>query len=209
MLEIYRNNGDIHTETAKTLTGGREPSKEERSRAKAINFGFIYGMTARGFVHYAFDSYGLVFTEAEAELYRQKFFSKYHGLQNWYKRIEHECRQNIGVFNRFGRYRHIPEILDHNRYEQIKGLRKAINTPVQSTASDILLSSVIELTKRKYRIVGTVHDSILIEVPEKEVNQHINIIREVMQNPPLLKEFGITFKVPLLVDFSIGAWGNQ
>ena len=207
MIEIYKNNGDIHTETAKTLTGGREPSKEERSRAKAINFGFIYGMTAKGFVHYAFDSYGMVFTQAEAELYRQKFFNKYYGLQNWYKRVEYECRRDFGVRNRFGRFRYIPEILDHNRYEQIKGLRKAINMPVQSTASDVLLSSVIELHRRKYKIVGTVHDSILIEVDKAE--KHIPVIREIMQNPPLLDEFGIKFKVPLIADFSIGAWGNR
>lgn len=79
MLKIYREGGDIHTETARVMTGGREPTKDERSKAKAVNFGFLYGMMAKKFVEYAYNSYGQTFTQAEAEAYRNAFLQNIAG----------------------------------------------------------------------------------------------------------------------------------
>ena len=215
MLDIYNCNGDIHTETAIAMTGNLEPSKEERSRAKAINFGFLYGMSARGFIEYAFNSYGLKFSLSEAEKYRHQFFNKYYSLERWYKEMEYMCIEEGGVFNLFGRFRQIDEIYSNNPYTYGCGYRKAINTPVQGTASDILITSMTDISntfkskKIPAFVVGTVHDSILFEIKSSVADDIIeSIIIPKMVEPVAFNDFNISLNVPLLVDVSKGAWGK-
>ena len=213
MLDIYKNGGDIHTTTAKLMTGGREPTKEERGRAKAVNFGFLYGMLAKKFVDYAYNSYGVVFSQREAELFREAFFAKYARLLPWHKEMEYECECMGGVANKFGRFRKLPNIYSQDYFERLSAVRRAINTPVQGTGSDLLISAATKLNHDlkdyDFKIVGTVHDSILGEFRAEDKDWIVKHIREVMLHPPILDDFGVELEVPLDIDIGIGPWGTH
>ena len=213
MLRIYRENGDIHTETAKLMTGGREPTKEERGKAKAVNFGFLYGMGAKKFVDYAYDSYGVVFTLPEAEKFRELFFAKYSRLLPWHEEQRHLAEALGGVPNLFGRFRKLPNIYSDNWSDRGGAERRSINTPVQGTGSDILLSAAIQVKKELepygLKIVGTVHDSILGEFPEENKDWFVSEIRRIMIHPDLLDEFGVKLRCPLDCDIGVGPWGTH
>ena len=105
MLDIYRTGGDIHTTTAKAVTGKTDVDKSDRTKAKAVNFGFLYGMGAVSFRDYARDSYGVDLTEGEAAEYRERFFGLYAGLPEWHRRIKEAATQNGYVETLFGRVR--------------------------------------------------------------------------------------------------------
>lgn len=213
MIEIYRTGGDIHTETARLMTQGREPTKEERSKAKAVNFGFLYGMLAKKFVDYAYNSYGVIFTEPEAEQFRNLFFAKYSRLLPWHKEMEQTCEMLGGVANRFGRFRKLPDIYSQNRWERLGAVRRAINTPVQGTGSDLLISSMTQLNRELksegVTIVGTVHDSIIGEFYEGDESWVVPYIKKVMSHPKVMDDFDVSFKVPLEVDVGVGPWGSK
>lgn len=213
MLKIYREGGDIHTETARVLTGGREPTKEERSKAKAVNFGFLYGMLAKKFVDYAYDSYGVVFTRSEAEAYRNAFFAKYSRLLPWHKEQEELCEMLGGVPNMFGRFRKLPKIYSENRWERLDAVRRAINTPVQGTGSDILLSAAIEvnheLSPYGLKVCGTIHDSIVGEFNVEDTDWIVPEIKRIMAHPKLMDEFGVELDVELEADVGVGPWGSK
>lgn len=213
MLKIYREGGDIHTETARTLCGG-EPTKEDRSKAKAVNFGFLYGMQAKGFVDYAFDSYGVVFTPAEAERYRDLFFQKYSRLLTWHDKMAQLCEANGGVSNLFGRFRSLPKIYSQYKWERNEAIRRAINSPVQGTASDLLLCAAVQIQNElgpKYdlKIVGTVHDSILADIPVECAEECVADIKRIMAHPDALDVFGIEFSLPIDSDVGVGPWGTH
>ena len=213
MLKIYAEGGDIHTSTAKLMTNGREPTKEERGKAKAVNFGFLYGMSAKTFVGYAYDSYGVVFSSAEAENFRELFFAKYSRLLPWHHEQELLCEALGGVENKFGRFRKLPNIYSDDKRLRSGAVRRAINTPVQGTGSDLLISAATEINKRfkKYdlKIVGTVHDSILGEFREEDKDWIVEEIRKIMLHPPILDTFGVKLQVGLDVDIGIGPWGTH
>lgn len=213
MIEIYRTGGDIHTNTAIKTSGKKEPTKEDRSKAKAVNFGFLYGMLEGGFVDYAFDSYGVVFTFDEAREFRKSFFEEYSRLLDWHKEMEYLCEMQGGVENRFGRFRRLDDIYSSNRWERGKAIRRAINTPVQSTASDLLLFSAIEidhtLNKEDVWVVGTVHDAVLVDAPESIAEDVGKEIQRIMSHPSAMDIFEVSFKVPLQADVGFGAWGSK
>lgn len=213
MLDIYLHNGDIHTTTAKLMTGGREPTKEERNKAKAVNFGFLYGMMAKKFVDYAYNSYGVIFTLAEAQEFREKFFAKYSRLLSWHHEQELLCEALGGVYNKFGRFRKLPLIYSQDKWERASAARRAINTPVQGTGSDLLIAAATQIHKELkgegLKIVGTVHDSILGEFPEECKDWIIPEIRRIMLHPAAMDEFGVELKVPLDCDIGVGPWGTH
>ncbi len=213
MIDIYKSGGDIHTTTAKLMTGGREPTKEERGKAKAVNFGFLYGMMPKKFVEYAYNSYGVIFTLAEAQEFREKFFAKYSRLLSWHHEQEVLCEALGGVYNKFGRFRKLPLIYSSNKWERASAVRKAINTPVQGTGSDLLISAATQIHKELspygLKIVGTVHDSILGEFYEEDKDYMISEIRRIMLHPAAMDEFGVKLKVPLDCDIGIGPWGTH
>lgn len=213
MLKIYKTGGDIHTETARLMTGGREPTKEERNKAKAVNFGFLYGMLEKKFVDYAYDSYNTVFSLPEAKRFRELFFAKYSRLLSWHKEQGQLCEALGGVSNRFGRFRKLPDIYSSQRFERLSAIRIAINTPVQSTGSDLLISAATQLHREHSRngltIVGTIHDSIVGEFWEEDQDWMVSEIKRIMSHPDIMDEFGVTFKVPLEADVGIGPWGSK
>lgn len=212
MLNIYLHDGDIHTETAKLFTNGREPTKEERGKAKAVNFGFLYGMQAKKFVKYALDSYGQVFTLAEAKHIRDLYFAKYARLLPWHKEQEDLCEMQGGVSNMFGRFRRLPLIYSSNKWERASAARRAINTPVQGSGSDLLISAVTQINKELKGIAwigATVHDSIIGECRMEDKDYVDETIRRIMKHPKVLDDFGVELRVPLDVDIGWGPWGTH
>lgn len=212
MLRIYQEKGDIHTETAKLFTNGRDPTKEERGKAKAVNFGFLYGMQAKKFVAYALNSYGQVFTQNEAEHVRNLFFAKYSRLLPWHAEQEQLCELQGGVFNLFGRFRKLPLIYSDNKWERASAARRAINTPVQGSGSDLLISAVTQINKELKGVAwigATVHDSIIGECREEDKDYVDETIRRIMLHPKALDDFGVELKVPLDVDIGWGPWGTH
>nr|DAE38817.1 MAG TPA: DNA POLYMERASE [Caudoviricetes sp.] len=212
MLNIYLHDGDIHTETAKLFTNGREPTKEERGKAKAVNFGFLYGMQAKKFVKYALDNYGQVFTLAEAKHIRDLYFAKYARLLPWHKEQEDLCEMQGGVSNMFGRFRRLPLIYSSNKWERASAARRAVNTPVQGSGSDLLISAVTQINKELKGIAwigATVHDSIIGECRVEDKDYVDETIRRIMKHPKVLNDFGVELRVPLDVDIGWGPWGTH
>jgi DNA polymerase-1 len=216
MIQIYKTGGDIHTETAASVMGKSvdQVKKDDRSKAKAVNFGFLYGMMAKKFAEYAYDNYGVQITRNEAERYRELFFNKYSRLLAWHEETAQLCEMLGGVENKFGRFISLPNIYSDDFWEKQAAIRKAINAPVQGTASDLLLLSAVEIDKKlrpefDLKIVGTVHDSILMDCPEKYVEEVVALIKKIMSNPEALKKFGVKFKIPIEADVGIGAWGSK
>lgn len=214
MLDIYHNDGDIHTATAQILVGeDHEVTKADRQKAKSVNFGLLYGMQAKTFQDYAYDSYGVTFSRDEAEEVRSRYFKKYSKLLDWHFQQELLCEREGGVFNLFGRFRKLPNIYDQDKFKRMSAVRRAINTPVQGTGSDILLSAAIqvydELSPYGLKIVGTVHDSILGEFDKQDEDWIVPEIKNIMEHPKLLDDFDIKLKVPLKVDIGVGPWGSK
>lgn len=211
MHDIYDNNGDIHTRTAQIVTGKQDVTKEERGKAKAVNFGFLYGMSAKKFVDYAKVSYGVIVSEQEATEIRSRFFSTYRDLEPWYKMQKRLCNIDGGVYTLFGRFRQLDGIYSNDWSDKGSAERCAINTPVQSSGSDILLSAMIEIdnTLPEISMVCTVHDSILIEVPEDKVEYYKEQIGKIMKHPQLLDFFGVQLSVSLDIDIGAGPWGTH
>ena len=212
MLKIYKENGDIHTETAKLFTNGREPTKEERGKAKAVNFGFLYGMQAKKFVAYALNSYGQTFTLQEAKHIRDLFFAKYSRLLPWHREQEELCEMQGGISNMFGRFRRLPLIYSANKWERASAARRAINTPVQGSGSDMLISAVTQINKELKGIAwigATVHDSIIGECRIEDKDYVDATIRRIMLHPKVLDDFGVELRVPLDVDIGWGPWGTH
>jgi DNA polymerase-1 len=216
MLRIYREGGDIHAETGCLLAGckPKDLTHEQRSRAKPVNFGFLYGMWYNKFVDYAFDSYGVVFTKQEAKRFRELYFQKYSHLLDWHKEMEELCRAQGGVYNMFGQFVALPDIYSDDRALASAAIRKAINYPVQGTGSQLLVGSAVEADKLlRYEmdayVVGTVHDAMLVDCPEEYAKDAAKEIQRIMAHPKVMDIFGITLKVPLMADVGIGPWGSK
>lgn len=217
MITIYQTGQDIHTITAATTLGIplSRVTKDDRKKAKAVNFGFVYGMGAKKFVHTAFTKYDLRFTEDEAAFIRRAFFQEYSALPKWHakqRRLAHKYKR---VVSPLGRIRHLTDIDSSNQGVRAEAERQAINSPVQSFASDLTQLSMI-LINRKFRrlgiegyVIGTVHDSLLFEIKDEYLAQALPIIKDTMENLPLKKLFDIEIDIPIISDIGVGPrWGD-
>jgi DNA polymerase-1 len=135
-----------------------------KGNGRAINFGFVFGMGWSKFVEYARDSYDVVVSDSEAKEFRKRFFETYSKLQSWHERQRRLVRNYHRVQSAIGRVRHLPDIESGDEEIRKEAERQAINSPVQSLASDMMLLSMILLHAMmdpgEARIVGTVHSSI-------------------------------------------------
>jgi DNA polymerase-1 len=216
MRESFLTGVDVHTRTAQAISGKDLSTmegfdaKEWRKKAKAINFGFLYGMGTKKFAEYARDKYQVNFTVEESKKIRDKFFATYVGLQPWYRRMERIAKADGQVRSLSGRIRHLPTINSPDEFEQSQAVRQAINSPVQGFASDLTLMAVVDIVKSLswVKVVGTVHDSIIMEVPNDTVELTIKRVKEIMEHPPVLDELGIKLSLPIKVDIKTGSWGS-
>ncbi len=228
MKRIYQTGGDIHTETYElitheTISSDRDERTEQRKKAKAINFGFLYGMGWKKFQEYSRDTYGIKLTEKEAQEYRTKFFQAYNSLPKWHNKQRRIVKSLGQVRNPIGRIRRLPDIYSSDPGKRAEAERQAINSPVQGFGSDLTLLGMAEvmqyslvhhehlrLDRTKFDCVGTVHDSVLFEVDNDYLETFAITVKKVLEKPKALEEvFNFVSPVPMEVDVSIGqTWGS-
>jgi uracil-DNA glycosylase family 4 len=217
MLQLYAMGQDIHLAMAMRMTGkpASQVTAEERKRAKAVNFGFLYGMGPRKFISTAYLNYDLVVSEDEAVAFRQSFFSQFPQLQRWHGRQRALAAQFQRVETPMGRIRHLPDIDSGNHEVRAEAERQAINSPVQGMASDMALLSLVH-TSREFRRrnleaypICSVHDAVNFEIRIDHVARALPIIKHTMENLPLERLFGCTLNVPIVADLKMGKhWGS-
>lgn len=193
-----------------------EAWKEYRKKAKAVNFGYLYGMWWKKFKDYARDSYGVHITDREAEDSRNAFFDNYNDLPDWHNSQKKFAMTHGYVPTLTGRKRRLPDALIRSSDPDLKARskaaqRQAINSPVQSYANDHNLMAALQLRSEygrdRVRICGTVHDAILLRVKNKYVEEVFTRLLEIMRRPRLLDVFRIRLSVPIEADGKIGPWG--
>jgi len=213
LLFAYQTGQDIHTKTVQNIIGIPNPTKEERKRGKAINFGFIYGMGWPKFVDYGRDNYQVEFTSAEARTIRTRFFLEYNGLPPWHKRMRRFARNQGYVRNLVGRLRRLPDAqMSNERHGKCQNaLRQAINAPIQGFGSDLTITAAldIDLKVKHCDIVGTVHDEILMEVPNGRVMEVATQVKEIMEGYRILRGMGADLSIPIIAEVSQGPWGDN
>lgn len=217
MLHLYNTGQDIHMAMAMRMTGKPQHlvTKEERKKAKAVNFGFLYGMGWRKFVMTAWENYGIRVTEEEAQAFRKAFFDQFPKLIPWHARQRRLAHKYGRVETPMGRVRHLPDIYSPDHGVQAEAERQAINSPVQGFASDMCALSLV-LGARKFRRlgieaypIGTVHDAVNWEIHGDHLNRALPIIKHTMENLPLEHMFGINLTVPIIADCKVGTrWGQ-
>lgn len=185
--------------------------KELRKKAKAINFGYLYGMWWKKFKLYARDNYEVNVTDEEAEASRVAFFDLYSDFPKWHKRQKRFANRHGYVRSMSGRRRRLPDAMMADGFERQAAERQAINSPVQSFANDINLMALIQLRKEFGRDVvrpcGTVHDAILARVRADMVPTVMKRLLEIMSWPDMFDDFGIELTVPILAEGKVGPWG--
>ena len=217
MLRLYATGQDIHMAMAMQMTGksAKLVTPEERKKAKAVNFGFLYGMGWHKFIATAFANYGLVVTEEEAKAFRKAFFQGFPDLMPWHAKQRRLAAEYKRVQTPMGRIRHLPDIDSANPEVQAEAERQAINSPVQAMASDMALLSLVHTARRfrRERIeaypVGAVHDAVNFEVRTSDLTLALPIIKHTMENLPLARLFGCEVDVPIIADLKVGKhWGG-
>lgn len=217
MLRLYATNQDIHMAMAMRMTGkpAHLITKEERKKAKAVNFGFLYGMGWAKFVRTAWENYGVRVTELEAQAFRKAFFDEFPELLPWHAKQRRLAHTYGRVETPMGRVRHLPDIYSPDHGVQAEAERQAINSPVQGFASDMCALSMVLLAKefRKAGIeaypIGTVHDAVNWEISERHLSIALPRIKNVMENLPLEQLFGVVLTVPIVADCKVGTrWGS-
>jgi DNA polymerase-1 len=200
LVHAYQNNDDIHTLTASEVFSvpAAEMDKQTRNRAKAVNFGIVYGISPFGLAAQ------LGIPQQEARAYIERYFARYAGVQAFIEKTLEETRKTGSVRTLFGRVRPIPEMESRNPNQRGFAERTAINTPLQGTAADLIKLAMISLDRKlaerglKTRMVLQVHDELLFEVPADECAEVEELVRAEMEGV-------VRLKVPLVVDISIGS----
>lgn len=187
--------------------------KEVRKKAKAINFGYLYGMWWKKFKIYARDNYGVEVTDNEAEASREAFFELYPNFPEWHEKQRRFAQMNGYVRSLSGRKRRLPAAMaGRDSPERREAQRQAINSPVQSFANELNLMAALQMRKEFgkswFGLIGTVHDAVLVEVRNDKVPFVYERGLEIMSQPDLLTDFDISLSVPIEADAKIGAWSK-
>jgi len=199
LVEAYRRGDDIHTLTASQVFGVPPlmVTPDHRRQAKVVNFGIVYGLSPFGL------SQNLGIEPAEAKLFIANYFEKYKGVRAFIDKTLEEARRDLKVKTLHGRIRPIPDINSKNANQRGFAERTAVNTPLQGTAADLIKVAMIRIDAAlqerglKSRMTLQVHDELVFEVPEKEVDTMQSLVREHMERVYALA-------VPLLVEMEVG-----
>ncbi len=204
MKEAFLSGEDFHTVTASNVFGVpvSEVTPILRSRAKAVNFGIVYGISAFSLAQ----DIGVYPNEAKA--YIDAYLEKYHGVRDYMKQIVETAKAQDYVSTVYGRRRYLPELKSANFNMRSFGERVALNMPVQGTAADIIKLAMVNVHRRlkaeglKARLILQVHDELIVECPGEEAEQVRQILTEEMENAARLS-------VPLLAEAHIGhSWAE-
>ena len=207
-IKAFKNNEDIHSSTASQIFNVRTEKldSEMRRKAKAINFGILYGISPYGLAKQ------LSVTNSEAKNYIEDYFNKYPKIKKYMDDQIQFAKTNLYVETMFGRRCNIKSINDKNFSVRGFAERQAINAPIQGTAADVIKLAMIELNKLitaddlDAKILLQVHDELIFEIDEANKESSIEIIKGVMENVHLNFK---NFEVPLLVDYGFGNnWGD-
>lgn len=201
LLRAFANKEDIHRATAAEVFGiARDAvSNEQRRYAKVINFGLIYGMSAHGLAKQ------LGVERAAAQQYMDLYFARYPGVKNYMESTREQARQQGFVETVFGRRLWLPEINGANGMRRQAAERAAINAPMQGTAADLIKLAMIavqdwlEKEKLQTRLIMQVHDELVLEVPEQELNSVQEKVRNLMCH---------VAKLSVSLDVGVGVGGN-
>jgi DNA polymerase I len=199
LLRAYNTGQDIHTLTASEVFGVSPEmmSKETRNRAKAVNFGIVYGISPFGLAAQ------LGIDQHEARLYIETYFERYKGVRAFIDRLLDEVRREQMVRTVFGRVRPIPDIQSRNANLRGFAERTAVNTPLQGTAADLIKLAMIRIQKKlqdaklKTRMTLQVHDELVFDAPAAEVDEVQQMVKQEMESV-------IELKVPLVADVGVG-----
>ena len=204
LVEAFRDGLDIHAMTASEMFDvpieGMDPIV--RRNAKAINFGIIYGISAFGLARQ------LSIPQGEAKSYIESYFERFPGIKDYMESAREQCRRSGYVETLFGRRIHLPQINDKNHMRRNYAERQAINAPIQGSAADIIKRAMIRVPKAlaeaqlSGKMLLQVHDELLFEVPEDQVDRTIETVSTVMEGATAP---GLELAVPLVVDAGIGA----
>ncbi len=199
LVHAYRTNGDIHTLTASEVFGVAPNAidKTTRNRAKAVNFGIVYGISPFGLAA------NLSIDQKEARLYIDRYFERYAGVRAFIDRTLEETRATQKVRTLFGRSRPIPDIASRNANLRGFAERTAVNTPLQGTAADLIKIAMIRIDKRlqdenrRSRMTLQVHDELLFDCPEDEGEAIRDLVKHEMENV-------IELSIPIVADAELG-----
>jgi DNA polymerase-1 len=200
LVRAYAEDIDIHTLTASEVFGvpAETMDKETRGRAKAVNFGIVYGISAFGLAQQ------LGIPQAEAKAYIERYFARYEGVKAFIEKTLEQTRRDGSVRTLFGRMRPIPDIESRNPNQRGFAERTAVNTPLQGTAADLIKLAMIAIDgqlrerKLKTRMVLQVHDELLFEVPAEETAEITELVKREMEGV-------VKLNVPLVADLAFGA----
>ena len=201
LIDAFKNSIDIHTRTASEIFGVPldAVTSDMRRAAKVVNFGIVYGMSAYGL------SEALSITSKEAAVYIENYFKKHAGVKRFMEHTIQTARQNGYVTTLLGRIRPLPEITSTNAPIRQQAERLAVNTPIQGTAADLIKIAMVRVSKAlqarnlSAKMLLQIHDELLFEVPENEINETQELIA-------LEMEAALELSVPLKVDFG---WGKN
>ena len=200
MIAAFRSGEDIHAVTASQVFGVPldEVTPLQRSHAKAVNFGIVYGISAFSLAQ------DIGVFQSEAKAYMDSYFAKYHGVRDYMKRIVEQAKADGYVTTLFGRRRDLPELRSSNFNLRSFGERVALNMPIQGTAADIIKAAMVRVDARmraeglEAKLLLQVHDELIVECPAAEAETVRAILIEEMEHV-------VDYRVPLLVDAKIGA----
>jgi DNA polymerase-1 len=200
LVHAYRTGQDIHTLTASEVFGvpAENMSKETRNRAKAVNFGIVYGISPFGLAQQ------LNIDQHEARLYIETYFERYKGVRAFIDRLLEETRREQKVRTVFGRVRPIPDIQSRNANLRGFAERTAVNTPLQGTAADLIKLAMIRIQRKlaeqklATRMTLQVHDELVFDAPSAEVDEVRQMVKKEMESV-------IELKVPLVAEVGVGS----
>lgn len=199
MIEAFNNNQDIHAITASQVFDVplEEVTKQMRSEAKAVNFGIVYGISDFGL------GANIGISRKKAKIYIEKYFEKYPGIKKFMTDTVETCKEKGFVETLWGRRRYVPEINSNNYNVRQFGERVAMNAPIQGTAADVIKIAMIHIQKAleennmKSKLILQVHDELVIEAPDEEVEKAKGILVNEMENV-------IKLSIPLKVEAEVG-----
>ena len=197
MIEAFKEGKDIHKQAASKVfkTPIEEVTKEQRSNAKAVNFGIVYGISDFGLGEQ------LGIGRKKAKQYIEEYLEQYAGIKQFMENITEQAKEQGYVETLFHRRRYIPELKSNNYMVRQFGARAAMNTPIQGTAADIMKIAMIKVyneiksRKLKSKIILQVHDEMMVETPIEEKKEMINIMKKCMESATKLE-------VPLIAEIS-------
>jgi DNA polymerase-1 len=205
MLKAFREGQDIHSATAAAIndTSLNEVTEQQRRDAKATNFGLIYGMSAYGLTQ------STNLTLAEAETFVETYFTRFPGIRDYLDKIKKQAKEKGYVETLLGRKRYFPRLTSASNYNlRRREEREAINAPIQGTAADIMKLAMIAVAEKleksglSARMLLQVHDELVLEAPEGEVDQIVELVQSSMENV-------YSLDIPLTTEAKYGEnWGT-